>query len=118
MSSQRRQTRVDVPDEFLERYNADCVAEALREAEKDGSTTDYETVARCPSCYSVKIRTKKSTLAKNPNQLPESRRCIECNHHFDTPAPSIQEVRGELLDKIERGAWKAGRLAGFLEGQK
>ena len=115
MSSQRRQTRVEVPEEFLERYGADSVAEALREAEKDGSTTDYETVARCPSCYSVKIRTKKSKLAKKPNQRPEIRRCTECNHHFDTPAPSIEEVRRELLDKIDRAAWRAGRLAVFLE---
>ena len=82
-----------VPDAFRERYShAESVSEALAIAENEASDTDPDEFERCPSCLSVRLRTKPS--GKDiPNKVDGDMKCTGCGEHFDNPLPSLVEAR-------------------------
>jgi len=85
-----------IPEAFRERYR-DCESAraALRRAEQAPSTTDTDTLPRCPAagCGSIKIQHKPGVVRQS-NQRDGDFVCNECGHHFDTPRESVAEAYG------------------------
>ena len=82
-----------VPDEFMKRYpDANSIAEALREAERDATKSDPDEFPRCPECLSTRLR-KKPGHAEMAHKRPEDYKCTGCGAHFDEPAPSREAAR-------------------------
>jgi hypothetical protein len=95
-------------DEYLDEFDADRdrvadvsvdqLAEALRIAERQPSTTDYDTMPRCPVCLSPGLKIK-SQSAHTPATIQGDYGCHGCGAHFDEPRDPLAEC------PIER-AWK------------
>ena len=79
-----------VPDEFVETMDArssddiDTVAEALRVAERQPSSTPTADRRRCPDCLSVKVAPRPDTGVSA---------CGECSATFAAPLPSLADAR-------------------------
>lgn len=84
---------IDIPDGFVDAYDADTVAEALRLAEADTSITRTTARRRCSQCGSCKIARKdgfRIEHRKDPDW-----HCEHCGAHFSTPLrdASLEEFR-------------------------
>ena len=79
-----------VPDEFVETMDArssddiDTVAEALRVAERQPSSTPTADRRRCPDCLSVKVAPRPDTGVSA---------CGECGATFGAALPSLADAR-------------------------
>jgi len=71
---------------FVDDYDAETVAEALRKAEQAPSTTPESELQSecCPYCGSTRIKEKRKKNAMS-HRRPEDYRCTNA-HHFDNPA--------------------------------
>lgn len=82
-----------VPPEFVERFaEAGTLREALKEAEREPSTTPRGVRERCPSCGGTRIRIMLNQIADNPLRRDGSMRCIGCASVFDDPLPPLVEI--------------------------
>jgi transposase-like protein len=73
-----------VPDSFLEQYpEADSIADALRKAEQETTSSNHYRQPRCPreQCRSLKIQLKTG-VGERPDEKDTQYRCNECGHHF------------------------------------
>jgi DNA-directed RNA polymerase subunit RPC12/RpoP len=78
--------------------STDQLAEALRLAERQPSTTDYDTFERCPECLSPRLMIKPQNI-RTSDDIKADYGCHECGAHFDEPRDPLAEC------PIERG-WK------------
>lgn len=77
-----------IPDEFREEYGS------LREAMREPTTSDPDTLPRCPECYSYNIRRKPDTIADKPQKKDGDWKCQNCLNHFSSPLPPKKEQEG------------------------
>jgi uncharacterized protein with PIN domain len=83
MSTQRHPI---IPDSFVDDYNADSVAEALRKAELRPSTTPDEERKRCPNCGALGVMPKSAKMKDYDCRKEGNYKCDRCFSHFDDPA--------------------------------
>jgi DNA-directed RNA polymerase subunit RPC12/RpoP len=77
-----------VPNSFWEMYDS------LREAEREPTTTDTDTLPRCPDCRSHCIRQKPDTIADQPRAKEGDYKCKNCLNQFNSPLPPKKEQEG------------------------
>ena len=93
----------DADSDRVADVSVDQLAEALRIAERQPSTTDYDTMPRCPDCLSPGLKIK-SQSAHTPATIQGDYGCHECQSHFDEPREPLAECPVErawtwLLDQ-------------------
>jgi hypothetical protein len=84
-----------VPEAFKQRYDS------IREAEREPTTTDPDTLPRCPECKSHNIRQKRDSVADQPRAKPGDYKCQNCLEHFNEPAPPRVEIVGRQATLAE-----------------
>jgi hypothetical protein len=113
------------PPEFLDEYLAefdadrdrvadvstDQLAEALRLAERQPSTTDYDTMLRCPECLSPALQVKPQK-PHTSDEIKGDHGCHECGAHFDEPRAPLAECPLERASKwlLEQHAHRTKHL--------
>ena len=95
----------DGPDAFCEEWGADTVAEALSKAENAPSTTPKAQMRRCPNCFSVKLREKKSAMPDSPQRKVPKFRCEECHQHTDQPTDPPADMAADELATFTDFEW-------------
>ena len=79
------------PDDFVARSSESTLRAALIEAERQTSR-DADSLPRCPECLSIRIRTKAGHVEMD-HMVDEPFKCVNCTHHFATPAPSREAAQ-------------------------
>jgi len=74
-----------IPDDFVDVWGGESVADALRIAEQAPTTTPDDERDRCPYCDSVSIR-RKRLKRDHPQRKPGKMTCPHCSRHFNQPA--------------------------------
>ena len=80
----------DVDRDRVADVSTDEIAEALRIAAAQPSTTDSDMFERCPDCLTPNIHLKTQT-ARSVERKPGEYRCHECGAHFDDPRDPLAE---------------------------
>jgi len=80
----------DADSDRVADVSTDELAEALRIAERQPSTTDYDTMPRCPECLSPELKIKPQS-AHTPGHIKGAYGCHECGAHFDDPRDPLAE---------------------------
>jgi DNA-directed RNA polymerase subunit RPC12/RpoP len=79
----------------------------LRRAEQAPTTTDTDTLPRCPECGNPSGVRTKTAAVEQAHQIDTAYKCASdgCGHHFDEPAASINEKYGEQTT-LNRRKWE------------
>ena len=80
----------DADSDRVADVSTDEIAEALRIAAAQPSTTDSDSFERCPDCLTPNIHLKTQT-ARSVRENPRAYRCLECSSHFDDPRDPLAE---------------------------
>ena len=88
----------DADSDRVADVSTDELAEALRLAERQRSTTDYDTMPRCPECLTTELKIKSQSGYTSATSKGDYG-CHGCGAHFDEP-------RAPLAEHPVEHAWK------------
>jgi DNA-directed RNA polymerase subunit RPC12/RpoP len=97
----------DAEVDDVEDVSVDQLAEALRSAERQRSTTPDSQRPRCPECGSLELRIKPGGVQNDAERVDTPYRCEACGEHVHAVTVDETDATALATDGGRRRRWSA-----------